>query len=74
MDTMDGLAKNMEEPAQRLTQQLHRCLPRDCYFQLLKSHFLFMDLLNDTLNPKNYPLGLIHNIQPSNWCQHMLAT
>lgn len=44
MDTMDGLAKNMEKPAQRLTQQLHRCLPRDCYFQLLKSHFLFMDL------------------------------
>lgn len=23
MDTVDGLAKNMEEPAQRLTQQIH---------------------------------------------------
>lgn len=44
MDTMDGLAKNMEEPAQRLTQHIHRCLSRDFYFKLLKIHFLVMDL------------------------------
>lgn len=45
MDTVDGLAKNMEEPAQRLSKYIDAFL-EIFTFKLLKIHFiyLFMDL------------------------------
>lgn len=51
IDTVDDLAKNVEEPAQRLTQQIHRCLSRNFY--VVEKPLFIYGALNDTFNQKH---------------------